>query len=186
MTEKQHAPLNTHSLWGEQCPHCGIQIPRGGYETCSACNREFVWVRSGIDPIGETIFEGPCLPGQEQEALAYLRQKAVEEREASTNHFPENALLLRCWNCSTETLIATICSSCGSDAGWHRPKQKGGWYCYTCEWGYTAAECPACGASNAPVNIHNDRYETVENRYVAFVVVLLIVAAVLTVWAANL
>jgi len=80
VTEKQHAPLNTNSLWGEQCPHCGIQIPRGGYGTCSACNKEFVWVRSGIDPIGETIFEGPCLPGQEQEALAYLRQKAVEER----------------------------------------------------------------------------------------------------------
>ena len=82
MTKKQIAALNTHSLWGEQCPHCGIQIPRGGYETCHACHKEFVWVRSGIDPIGETIFEGPCLPGQEEEAVAYLHQKAVEERAA--------------------------------------------------------------------------------------------------------
>ena len=95
VTKKQHGALNTGSLWGEQCPHCGMQVPRGGYETCHACNKEFVWVRSGIPPIGQTIFEGPCLPGQEEEALAYLRQKALEQNELTPglSPFPNDQLM---------------------------------------------------------------------------------------------
>ena len=72
------AKLNTDALWGGLCPHCGSNCPIN-FDTCHACNKEFIWV-SATKPLirktlGTTTLHGSCLPGQEDEAIAYMDER---------------------------------------------------------------------------------------------------------------
>jgi hypothetical protein len=80
----------------------------------------------------------------------------VGENAFVTGTFPRPSLVLICWKCRTESLIAECCDNCGGPS-WELSQAAeggGGYFCTKCNRGYTLLDCPGCGQANSHVNFH--------------------------------